>query len=96
MSLPSFHDTLRHLVRGGAFHDEEGKQAALLAIDANEKGYSDTDAYAEELRKQAAAQRAEAGQETPDERAARLEADNVRLQALVNAQTRTVPPGGSV
>jgi hypothetical protein len=96
MSLPSFHETLKHVVRSSAFRDDSEKQAALMAIDAHERGYEGpdaTDQYAAELAKQAAANRVSTGQETDAEKIARLEADNVRLQALQAAQTRpTVQP----
>ena len=87
----TLHDVVRFLVRGSYFPDEEQQRRALLAVDAHEKGYPDAETYEAELAKQAAATRQAAGEETPEEKIARLEADNVRLQALQQAQTRPTP-----
>jgi hypothetical protein len=91
MSLPSLHDTLRHLVRGAAFADEQGKRDALLSVDAHERefGTTDTERYQAELDEQAAATRREQNPNTPEtdaEKARRLEAENTRLQAQLQAQ----------
>lgn len=90
----TLHDVLRFLVRGYHFPDEEGKLQALLTVDAHEKGYPDLESYQVELAKQAAAAARAANPDAPEtdaEKAARLEAENVRLQALVQAQTRATP-----
>jgi|SRR5215471_1031327 len=86
MSLPSLHDTLRHLIRGSRFADEDQQRAALLSVDAHEHefGTSDTEAYQAELDERAVAARREAHPDAPEtdaERAARLEAENVQLRA---------------
>ena len=90
----TLHDVVRFLVRGSYFPDEEQQRRALLAVDAHEKGFPDAETYEVELAKQAAvaARAANPGApETDAEKAARLEAENVRLQALVAAQTRQTP-----
>lgn len=86
----TLHDVIRFLVRSNAFPDEEQKRAALLAVDAHEKGFPDVETYQVELDKQAALAARAANPDAPEtdaEKAARLEAENVRLQALVRAQT---------
>lgn len=101
MSLPTFHDTIRHIVRSMAFRDESEKRNALLAVDAHERtfGTSDTDAHVAELEAQAKAAARAANPDAPEtaeEKAARLEAENTRLQALVAAaQTRPAMPGNT-
>lgn len=87
----TLHDVVRFLVRGSYFPDEEQQRRALLAVDAHEKGYPDAETYEAELAKQAAANRQATGEETAEEKSTRLEAENVRLQALVAAQTRQTP-----
>jgi hypothetical protein len=85
------HDVLRYLIRGGMPNTEANQRLALLAIDANEKGYPDAESYQAELDKQAAA----GGQSTAappvgataEDRATAAEAENVRLQALLNARS---------
>ena len=93
----TLHDVIRFLVRGSFFPSEEQQRAALLAVDAHEKGFPDAETYQVELDKQAAVAARAANPDAPEtdaEKANRLERENVRLQALVAAQTRgaSVPP----
>lgn len=97
MTLPTLHDTLRHIIRSIAWRDQENQQRALLSVDAHERqfGTADTDAYAEELRKQAEAALpptpealALQAAQSAEERARAAEAEVTRLQALVAAQSR--------
>ena len=103
MNLPTLHDTLRHLIRSVAWRDQENQQRALLSVDAHERqfGTADTDAYAEELRKQAEAALpptpealAIQAAQTAEERARAAEAEVTRLQALIAVQSRptATPP----
>lgn len=87
-------DVLRWLIRGGIPNTEYNQRRALLTIDAWEKGYPDAESYEAELAKQAevAAPVEPAGPETDAERAARLEADNARLQAQVTAGRPSARP----
>lgn len=90
----TLHDVVRFLVRGSYFSDEESQRRALLAVDAHEKGYPDAETYEVELAKQTAANVRAANPDAPEtdaEKAARLEGENVRLQALLGAQTRQTP-----
>jgi len=88
-SLPSFHDVIRWLVAGGRPNTELNNRLALLAVDAHERGYPTTGHYLAELQKQgevAAAVEPVAEAETADEKASRLEAENARLQAQIQAR----------
>lgn len=94
----TLHDVLRDLVRHIRLPNESDVQERLLAIDAHEAGYPDSETYAQELRKRAAlaANPDVPYDETPEQRAARLEARNAQLEALLKAQAPaavpTVPP----
>src|SRR5690242_4078171 len=97
MSLPTLHDTLRHIIRSMAFRSEDDQRRALLSVDAHERqfGTADTDAYQVELDKQNAAAARAANPDAPetaDERANRLEAELARTQALLRAQTSGATP----
>lgn len=86
----TLHDVVRWLVRGGMPNTEENQRLALLAIDAHEKGFPDAETYQAELDKQRAAALAQAGPqpgESDADKAARLEARNAQLEALLAAQT---------
>jgi hypothetical protein len=96
MSLPSFHDTVRAMIRGWNWRDEQAQRDALLSVDAHERefGTSDTDAHQAELDKQARASARQANPNLPEtdaEKAARLEAENTRLQAQIAAQSGARP-----
>lgn len=103
MTLPTFHDAIRHIIRSIPWRDQEQQQRALLAVDAHERqfGTADTDAYADELAKQAAAALPPTPEalalqqaQSAEERARVAEAEVIRLQALVRVQTQptATPP----
>ena len=85
----TIYDVLRNLVRGGWPNTETIQRIALLAIDAFEQGFSDSAAWQAELDRRAenmAPVEPASASETGDERAARLEAENTRLRAALEAQ----------
>lgn len=85
----TLHDVLRNLVRGRWPNTEHNQRSALLAIDAHEQGFSDSAAWEAELQRRADAvqpTQPASDAETPGQAMARLEADNSRLQALLQAQ----------
>lgn len=87
---PEFHDTLRTLVRGFHWPNEQMQQNALLSIDAHAAGADSTDAYVKDLREREAQARRQANPDAPEtdkERADRLEAELTRLRATQAAQT---------
>lgn len=87
--MTTMYDVLRYLIRGGMPNTEENQRLALLAIDAHERGFADAESWQAELDKQAQAGAAAPNppaSTTAEERAAAAEAENVRLQALLNAR----------
>jgi hypothetical protein len=87
----TIHDVWRGLVRGFP-NTEANQRRALDMIDAHQKGFETLGEYHEELAKQRehlANQPAAAEPQSAEDRMARLEAQNARLEALLNAQTGT-------